>query len=157
MSSNPNNPRVLTEQTSLPISNYNKKPRVSISFPDYSPFTKQEFKDECDINVLMSRYINNGQMPIINQSAPQYLDVTGLEYQNSMEFIAGAKTLFNELPSSLRNRFKNDPAEFLDFCSNEKNRPEMAALGLMKPESEWVVPLSSIQPKTDPSTSNLDE
>ena len=57
-----------------------------------------------------------------------------------MQFVAGAQTLFNEMPSSIRNRFSNDPAHFLDFCSNENNRAEMHEMGLLKPQSEWVIP-----------------
>ena len=40
------------------------------------------------------------------------------------------------LPSSLRSRFGNDPAAYLDFVSNEENKPEMAKLGLLTPEAE---------------------
>jgi len=137
-----------SNDNSLALSNYSPKTRLQISFPAISPYTKQEFKDECDINILMNRYMESGELPNLNERSPQYLDVTGFDYQSSMEFVAGAKTLFNELPSTLRNRFENDPAQFLDFCSQEKNRPEMAELGLLKPQSQWVVPLATI-PQTN--------
>lgn len=116
---------------------YSPRERQTISFPENSPFTKQEFKNECDINVIMSKYMFTGEMPVLNQTAPQYLDVSGVDFQESMNFVAGAKSLFMDLPSTLRNRFSNDPAAFLDFCSNEANRDEMKALGLLKPENEW--------------------
>lgn len=113
------------------LTQYSIKPRVQISFPEDSPYTKQSFKDECDINTIMARYQATGQLPEMDVRAPQYLDVTGVEFQSSMEFIAGAKTIFEELPSHLRSRFENEPAKFLDFCSDPKNRPEMADLGLL--------------------------
>lgn len=125
----------------LIVSAYSPKIDVSIAFPDVSPVTKQEFKDECDINILMSRYESTGQMPVINERAPQYLDATGYDYQTAMNFVAGANTLFNEMPASIRNRFENDPAQFLDFCSQEKNRPEMQEMGLLKHVSDWVKPI----------------
>jgi len=124
------------------ISAYSPKVDVAITFPAVSPVTKQEFKDECDINILMSRYESTGELPAINERAPQYLDATGYDYQTAMNFVAGANTLFHELPASMRNRFENDPAQFLDFCSMEKNRPEMAEMGLLKDPSEWVKPLA---------------
>ncbi|AXH75075.1 MAG: internal scaffolding protein [Microviridae sp.] len=149
MSYNPKNPRPLIETTNL-ISNYSTKLRVSLSFPENSPYTKQEFKDECDINILMNQYMNTGEMPNINERAPQYLDVSGIEFQESMQFVAGAQTLFNELPSILRNRFNNDPSLFLDFVHNPANRQEMAELGLLKPVNEWVNPTPSFTNKTPP-------
>ncbi|WNK14053.1 MAG: internal scaffolding protein [Microvirus sp.] len=149
MSYNPNNPRPISTQTTLAFSNYSQKQRVPISFPPNSPYTKQEFKNECDINILMAQYMATGQLPNINERAPQYLDVTGIEYQDSMNFIAGAQTLFNELPSQIRSRFENDPGKFLDFTSNPNNREEMAQMGLLKPKSEWVIPYPSSSPKGD--------
>lgn len=148
MSYNPNNPRPITTNEHNIKSAYSQKQRVSISFPADSPYTKQEFKDECDINILMSKYQSTGQMPVINQTAPQYLDVSGIDYQESMQFIAGAQTLFNELPSHVRSRFQNDPAQFLDFTSNENNRLEMAEMGLLKPQNQWAIPYPQSTPKT---------
>lgn len=113
---------------------YGPKEKVSLTFPKNSRWTKQSFKDECDLNVIMARYISTGEMPVINQQAPQYLDVTGLDYQEAMQFVAGANSLFHEMPAAIRNKFKNDPAAFLDFCSHEKNRPEMAEMGLLRPD-----------------------
>jgi len=137
MSYNPKSPLKLTKSPNHLNSNYTTKPACALAFPKDSEYTKQEFKDECDINTIMGRYQYNGLMPVMNEQAPQYLDVSGADFQTAMEFVAGANSLFNDLPSSLRNRFNNDPAQFLDFCSNEANRSEMHSLGLLKPEAEW--------------------
>ncbi|AXH73279.1 MAG: internal scaffolding protein [Microviridae sp.] len=140
MSYQPNNPRPSLTENSIIKTLYSPKQRYSLTFPEDSPHTKQEFKDECDINILMSLYQKTGQLPNINERAPQYLDVTGIDYQSAMEFVAGANTLFHELPSAIRTRFENDPAQFLDFCSHEKNRPEMQEMGLLKPIQDQVIP-----------------
>lgn len=115
---------------------YGPKLRVALSFPENSRWTKQSFRDECDINNVMGRYLSSGEMPVINQTAPQYLDVTGYDYQTAMQLVAGAQSLFEEVPSAIRNRFQNDPAAFLDFCSDEKNRAEMAEMGLLSVPSD---------------------
>lgn len=128
---------------------YSPRKRVSITFPEQSKHTKQEFKEECDINNIMAQYLINGILPNMNERAPQYLDVTGYDYQQSMDLIAGAQTLFNELPSGVRLRFENDPAQFLDFCSDEKNRSEMAEMGLLRPKQEWVIPYPTSESKFD--------
>lgn len=155
MSYNKTNPRPIISNIHNFNSNYSQKQRVSLSFPSDSPYTKQEFRDECDINVLMSKYQSSGELPVINQTAPQYLDATGFDYQMHMQFIAGANSLFQELPSEIRNRFSNDPAQFLDFTSNENNRAEMHEMGLLKPQSEWVSLPPSQNNQTSPAASQV--
>jgi len=136
------NPLKIQSETKFK-SAYGPKLRVALSFPENSRWTKQSFKDECDINNVMGRYLTSGEMPLINQQAPQYLDVTGYDYQSAMELVAGAQSLFEEIPSDIRNRFQNDPAQFLDFCSNPKNREEMAEMGLLSvPNTHPGIPAS---------------
>lgn len=137
MSYSPSNPSSIIPVTTHYRSAYSPKIKVGLTFPEES-LTKQEFKDECDINVLMSRYMATGELPNLNEREPQYLDTTGHDYQVAMNLISGANSLFHEMPSKIRNRFANDPAAFLDFCSDEKNREEMASLGLLRPREEWL-------------------
>ena len=47
-----------------------------------------------------------------------------------METVAKGKTMFEELPSSIRTKFENDPAKFLDFVQDKENLTEMQELGL---------------------------
>lgn len=151
MSYNPNNPRPITNSQPLLQSNYSLKKRVQITFPEDSPYTKQSFKDECDINIILNRYMSTGELPVLNERSPQYLDVTAsCNFQESMQYVAEAQSLFNELPSSIRNRFNNNPAEFLSFCSNEKNHRELAEMGLLKPQHEWRDPSIYSEKKATP-------
>lgn len=94
--------------------------------------TKQSFKDECDINRIMSRYQVTGQLSPdhLNRGNPQYIDATGYEYQEAMQTVIRAQTLFDQLPSSVRDTFDNDPAEFLVFAENPDNAPELLKMGL---------------------------
>lgn len=116
--------------------------------------TKQSFKDECDVNRIVARFQATGQLPNINQLPPQYLDVTELDFQAHQTFIAEAQSMFSELPSALRSKFENSPAKFLDFCSNEKNRPELAELGLLRPIAEPVIPMPTPNLSTAQNGSN---
>jgi len=150
MSYNPNNPRPISLIQPLIKSTYSPKLKVSLTFSEDSPYTKQEFAEECDINILLNRYQSTGQIPNLNEREPQYLDATGYDFQTQMEFVAGARSLFQELPSAIRNRFQNDPAQFLDFTSKESNREEMAQMGLLKPRPEWASP----SPATDVTTAD---
>lgn len=110
---------------------YSEKHRVAVTFPEHSRWTKQSYKEECDINTIMGRYMRTGELPMMNVQYPQYLDCTGQDFQAHMQFIAGAQSMFNDLPSDIRNRFKNDPGAFLDFCSDSNNRVELAQMGLL--------------------------
>ena len=47
-----------------------------------------------------------------------------------MNAIKAGDDAFAELPSNIRERFNNDPAEFVDFCLDEANNEEAAKLGL---------------------------
>lgn len=94
--------------------------------------TMQQFKDEADVNVIMSRYQATGVLPEdIDAGARQYLDATGYDFQTAQNLIAGANSLFEQLPSSIRNRVDNDPAKLLDFLRDPKNRGEAEEMGLI--------------------------
>ena len=93
--------------------------------------TKQSFKDECDVNNILKNYNKTGVMPE-NFDPGEFRDVTGIDYQESMQMVASASSMFNELPSALRKRFKNDPAELLSFTSDDKNIEEAHKLGLLR-------------------------
>jgi len=97
--------------------------------------TKQSDLKDTDINLLFKRFERTGQLPNIIQQQPQYGDYSSVpDYQESLNIVIRAKQQFALLDVSLRNRFENDPAKFLEFCSNDQNLDEMEKLGLLKPE-----------------------
>lgn len=135
MSYNPSNRTKLFPSSSPITSQFSTKSRVSLTFPDRSPFTRQEFRDESDINTIMGRYLRTGELPHVNLIAPQYFDSEGVDFQAHMQVIAEAKTLFARLPSAIRSQFYNDPAHFVDYCSNPANRVDLAHMGLLSPSA----------------------
>lgn len=112
---------------------YNKHHSYFLTFPPNSRWTKQAFREECDINTIMGRYLATGELPDVAQRAPQYMDATGFDFQEMQNQVVFAKNLFMELPAKLRERFANDPAEFIEYCRDPENRGEMQKLGLLKP------------------------
>jgi phage internal scaffolding protein len=104
--------------------------------------TKQSFKEECDINTILKRFNVTGQLPV-GPLQPQYGDFSGVfDYQTALNAVIAAQESFNALPATLRNRFANDPAAFVDFCSDESNREEMIRLGLVIEKATEVAPES---------------
>lgn len=92
--------------------------------------TKQAFKEECNINNIMAKFQKTGIITHVQNHSPQYGDFTGGDYTEAMNVITKANSMFQELPSSIRKEFENDPAKFLDFVSDEKNIERMVELGL---------------------------
>lgn len=93
---------------------------------------QQQFKDECDINVIVERFGLTGEMPL-NPQVPKYGDFTGVyDFQSALNAINQAEASFMELPAKVRARFENDPQQLLEFVSDEKNREEAQSLGLLK-------------------------
>lgn len=98
--------------------------------------TVQDQRDECDINTIVRRFGLTGQLPVDVRS-PQYGDFVGItDYHSAMNAIALANESFDLMPAEVRARFGNDPAAFVDFCSDPSNFVEMKSLGLLIPEAK---------------------
>lgn len=97
--------------------------------------TKQSFKDECDINVIMARYQKTGLLEHVRQGVPQYLDQPGFDYFEAQSFIAGANSLFQSLPADVRAQFENHPGIFLRWMEDPANAAKAREMGLMPPEA----------------------
>lgn len=94
--------------------------------------TKQEFKDECDINFIMARYEATGVVEHLAAGTPKYGDFTDVpDYHQAMNTVIQAESLFSALPAKVRERFANDPSQMLDFLRDPANRDEAIELGLV--------------------------
>jgi phage internal scaffolding protein len=83
----------------------------------------------------MARYQSTGELPDLASVAPQYLDATGMDFQAMQNKLVEAQSLFDSLPSKIRNRFANDPGEFLAFVSDPSNHSELQSMGLLNEPS----------------------
>ncbi len=92
--------------------------------------TKQSFTAECDINNIMRKYQKTGAIDHVNKHEASYGFATSDTFQESLDIVARGQSMFNELPSSIRTKFENDPAQFLEFVQNPENTKEMQELGL---------------------------
>lgn len=102
--------------------------------------TKQSFKEECDINVIMKRYSQTGVLPP-GVGIAKYGDFAEVpDYIEAQNTLIQARQQFEALPSRVRDRFRNDPANMLAFVNDKKNKAEARVLGLLKDE-EPVIPV----------------
>lgn len=114
---------------------YSPRKRVAVMFTGPGR-TKQSEKDSCDVNLIVKRFIATGELPTGNMRSPVFGDVTGVDFRAMMDVIAQAQASFEALPATVRKRFANDPAEFVEFCSDPANAGEMEKLGLSKAKVE---------------------
>ena len=122
--------------------------RRSITFTQPS-MTKQSFRDECDINNIMSKFEKTGLIEHQNRFKGDYGDFVDVrDYQASLDQVIAAEEMFDALPSKVRLQFDNDPSQFLAYAQDSKNHQGMIDLGLVKPDPEVV----SEVPKTDPKS-----
>ena len=120
-------------------------PRVRVQFDFLQPSrTQQHFKDECDIDRILTKYSQTGFL--VDPLAPRRDFLFG-DFSESVSFmdaqnrIARVREAFDSLPSQIRDRFANDPYRLLSWLEDSNNTEEAVKLGLL-PESSL--------PKPDP-------
>lgn len=118
-----------------------------VHMPGGPSLTRQEFADECDINILMKRYEAHaiGGPGNLGPLVPQYVDLSQApqDLLGYMALMASAESAFMSLPAQVRKEFDNDPVTFVDFASDPENLPQMRSWGLAPPARADVVPPSS--------------
>lgn len=113
--------------------------------------TKQEFKDECDINRLMARYQKTGNLSHIAGELAQYGDFTQIaDFHTALNQVIEAESAFASLPAEVRDRFRNQPANLLRFLEDPANTDEAVQLGLAErstdPETPTLPPVVETPP-----------
>ena len=104
--------------------------------------TEQSHSNECDINSILLRARKTGYVP--QYQGGVFDDFSSVEdYTATRNRIEQAQKAFDSLPADLREKFKNHPANLLEFLSNPGNRAEAEKLKLVK-QTE-----AAIEPKKD--------
>lgn len=87
--------------------------------------TQQQFKAECDVNNIMAKYRKTGLVTHLAKTQGNFGDFSTVEdYQTSLDKVMRAQESFDHLPSELRNKFQNDPAQLIAYLADEKNNEE---------------------------------
>lgn len=118
------------------IYNYKQKDGVKFTTPS---LTQQQFKDECDINKIMDRYLRTGVLsdPLNMRGPGTYGDYTEYgDYMENMNKVIEAREMFEALPSKIRERFGNNPGKLIEFVLDVNNKDEAIKLGLLKVEEK---------------------
>lgn len=115
---------------------------------------KQNHLAECDINNILKQYSATGQLKHINAKAQMgaYRDLPDdIDFQTSLNIVRAGEIAFASLPAKTRDRFGNDPAEFLMFMADPVNQDEAIKLGLATRRATDA-PNEPQAPRTPPGT-----
>lgn len=106
----------------------------ALHFGDEPSRTRQEFVDECDVNLIMARYEKGGILPYHGEE-PQYLDLADApkDLMSAMDTIINAEIAFMTLPAIVRKEFDNDPMRFVEFAHKPENLDKMREWRLAPP------------------------
>lgn len=134
------------------FSRYNPGPRRgAIDFGEEVTRTQQHMAADCDINNILNKYKRTGVLPTLIKKEPRFGDFADSPtYQESLELVMFSREQFEALPSAVRKRFRNEPAEFLAFASNPANSKEMAEMGLLTEEAKARILGQPGAPEPDP-------
>ncbi len=113
--------------------------------------TQQSFAEETDINRIMAKYQKTGMLDHINEHGAHYGDQPAAEdFHAAMSMVASTNSLFEELPSSVRDEFDNDPSLFLDYVADDERRADLVRTGEINhsetPAEEPETPETPVEP-----------
>lgn len=127
--------------------------RRTATYTPEESLTKQEFKDDADINNILDRFMRTGQPPDI--VLPEHFadTTTSTSYFEMASRVADANETFYLLPAAKRAEFLNDPTRWADEVVRQLhlgNTKKLADLGITAtekpPETTQDDPLSGSTP-----------
>lgn len=114
---------------------FNPPPSPVVAFKLPS-MTRQEFLADADINNILNRYQETGFLVDPSRPSsrkPMFGDFSNVQdYQSALDALIVAEDNFMKLPAKVRDRFHNNPGEFLEFADNPDNVDEMVKMGLIE-------------------------
>jgi len=108
-------------------------------FCDDPSLAQQHQAEEADINTIVRRFGLTGQLPVIPMP-PLNADFDSVfDFHTAQNAIVKARESFMMLPADIRNKFANDPRNFVDFVDKaveDGNIEELRKMGLAVPEEK---------------------
>ena len=116
--------------------------------------TQQHFADESEINNIIRSHDRNGVIEHIHRGNAIYGDFSEItDLSDALVQIQEAQKEFLNIPSEIREKFKNDAGEFFKYASNPDNEAGMREMGLLNPTKSSAMPddkanLEAVEPHT---------
>lgn len=98
--------------------------------------TRQDQEAQANINNIVKAFGVTGKLPIV-PNLPEYGDFTDApsSYQDALARLEQAEDAFYTVPSDIRAKFNNNPAEFFDAV-HRASKEDLKAWGLSPPDPE---------------------
>lgn len=128
---------------------YGKQPPRCFFDTTGESMTQQHFQEESEINNILRSHDRNAVIQHIHKGNAIYGDFSEItDLSDALNQINLAKAEFMNIPSEIREKFKNDAGEFFKFASDPNNHSKMVELGLAEPK-----PQPSVAMPTEESSS----
>lgn len=120
--------------------------------PGGPSLTKQSLAEETDVNAIMRKYLSAGVVPEMRpEGAGRFGDfASGLDFQQAMNAVSEARSIFSELPLEVRIFCEHDPAKLIDMVYSEDPamRKRAEEFGLVpRPKESPPVPSEPTKPE----------
>lgn len=91
--------------------------------------TQQSLQDETDMNLIIERAMRGQVVTHVNEVQAMYADVAEypVDYQSALNLVMQAQETFDLLPAKVRDRFGNDPGQFMSFMDRLESAGEGSA------------------------------
>lgn len=108
-------------------------PEEAIEGKPLPDMAQQQFKEEVNINKIVSKYKKSGNISLLQQAQTYYADTTQhpKDYGAALRQLSEAQEQFDALPAYIRKQFDHDPSELLAFIKKPDNKAQAQALGLL--------------------------
>ncbi len=87
--------------------------------------TKQSFRDECDINLIMDRAAQGASISHLNKFEGVYGDFSDYDFFDQTQKLTRGREIFDALPAETRREFGQSPQAFFDYVNDPKNKDSL--------------------------------
>lgn len=122
--------------TPVLIRTHQQGPKPTLDCDERENMTDPSYEEETNINKIMARYIAGQGLPLHLREANFEDFAEAPDFMEAQNILARANEQFAALPSNVRERFNNRPADFLAFVHDPANREEARRLNLLVPTPE---------------------
>lgn len=98
-----------------------------VTFTEKS-LTQQHFKDDCDVNIILERFLRTGEVPTASV-IPSYQDVSDFaDFRELQDAMSDATDYFESLPARVRARYNNDVTNFYESLNTKQGYSDFVSL-----------------------------
>lgn len=92
--------------------------RPTVDCSNSENLTKQSFKDECDINNVVDRFVQTGQLPFNVRIGGVFEEAPSMSLKEALDIARGAQSDWDNLSDEVRQSFDNQFENYVDFMQN---------------------------------------